>query len=88
MAVSASSKPLLAVGDQPRRVLVRIGDHPGGCQERRVENGLAPLEGDFGACCHDGNPYEEQEQSDLKSAPDEICSAEVRSDVRICSSTD
>ena len=64
---SPTSAPLLsAVGGEPRGVSVRIGDHPGGGQECRVKDGLAPLEGNFGACCHDGYPYQKQEQSDLQ----------------------
>ena len=55
------------VGGEPRRVSVRIGDHPGASQERRVKNGLAPLEGNFGACCHDGYPYQKKNNAICKA---------------------
>src|ERR1700684_4341344 len=62
-----ASVPLLSVvGGEPRRISVRIGDYPGASQERRVKNGLAPLERNFGAYCHDGYPYQKQEQCVLQ----------------------
>jgi hypothetical protein len=44
---------------QRGRALVRIGNHPGTSQERGVEDGLTPLERDFGACRDDGYPHKE-----------------------------
>jgi hypothetical protein len=64
---SPASAPLLSVvGGEPRRISVRIGNCPGASQERRAKNGLAQLEGNFGAYCHDGYPYQKQEQCDLQ----------------------
>jgi hypothetical protein len=52
VAESCVSTVVMVVGGEPRRISVRIGDYPGASQERRVKNGLAPLEGNFGAYCY------------------------------------
>jgi hypothetical protein len=42
------------------RSAVGIGDHPGASSQRRVEDGLTPLEVAFGACRHNRDPHQKQ----------------------------
>jgi hypothetical protein len=51
---SAAAPVLALVHGEPGRAVVGIGHHPGAGRQRPRDDGLAPLEGVFRACRHDG----------------------------------
>jgi hypothetical protein len=63
---SAAAPVLALVHGEPGHDAVGIRHHPGAGRQRRREDGLAPLEGVFGACRHDRYPHQQQEHTDLE----------------------
>ena len=57
---------LALVHGEPGHAAVGIRHDPGAGRQRERDDGLAPLEGVFGACRHDGNPDEQREDAHLK----------------------
>src|SRR5258705_96899 len=57
---------LALVHGEPGHAAVGIRHHPGAGNQRPIDDGLAPLEGAYVACRHDGHPHQQEEQAHLQ----------------------